>query len=42
MMNRPPRAWCVAVRAADSRITPMNAIIVPQHAVDCVPGDVST
>ena len=30
---RPLRAWCVAIRASDHRITPMDAIIVPRHAV---------
>jgi hypothetical protein len=29
----PPRAWCLAVRASDTRITPMNAAIWPRHAV---------
>src|SRR5213080_5050200 len=31
---RPPRAWCIALRASDRRITPMHWIITPEHAVD--------
>src|SRR3954468_22722037 len=30
---RPPRAWCLAVRASDTRINPAAAAIVPEHAV---------
>lgn len=30
--RRPPRAWCLAVRACDTRITPAAAIIVPEDA----------
>src|SRR5688572_10319244 len=30
--KRPPRAWCLAVRAADARITPGTARCVPEHA----------
>lgn len=30
MMRRPPRAWCVALRAADQRINPMTAACVPE------------
>jgi hypothetical protein len=33
-LNRPPRAWCAAVRANDTRITPMQAIIRPKDAMD--------
>jgi hypothetical protein len=32
MMRRPPRAWCIAVRAADSRINPATAVCVPEDA----------
>ena len=32
MMRRPPRAWCLAVRAADRRITPATTIITPESA----------
>src|SRR2546423_1687113 len=31
---RPPRAWCVALRASDRRITAMHWVIVPGHAMD--------
>src|SRR5215208_7889308 len=31
---RPPRAWCVAVRASDRRITPAHWVIVPEHAME--------
>src|SRR5687768_17605325 len=31
---RPPRAWCVAVRAGDTRINPYGAAIVPEDATD--------
>jgi DNA-binding CsgD family transcriptional regulator len=30
---RPPRAWCLAVRASDTRINPATAAIVPEHAL---------
>src|SRR5437016_5866444 len=33
VLQRPPRAMCLAVRASDTRITPAMAIIVPEHAV---------
>ncbi|HEV8379069.1 MAG TPA: hypothetical protein VGP99_09480 [Tepidisphaeraceae bacterium] len=33
-LTRPPRAWCVAIRASDRRITPMHWIITPEHALD--------
>ena len=33
-LARPPRAWCLAVRASDRRINPASAMIVPEHAVD--------
>ena len=29
--KRPPRAWCIVLRAADRRITPMNAAVAPEH-----------
>jgi hypothetical protein len=38
-LSRPPRAWCAAVRANDLRITPMNAIMVPEDAAWGVHGD---
>src|SRR5882672_10924239 len=31
---RPPRAWCIAVRASDRRITPAHWVIWPEHAVE--------
>src|SRR4051812_23047309 len=31
MMRRPPRAWCIALRAADQRINPMTAACVPER-----------
>jgi len=31
-MRSPPRAWCVAVRASDTRINPASACIVPEDA----------
>jgi DNA-binding NarL/FixJ family response regulator len=34
VLLRPPRAWCVCVRACDTRINPYHAAIVPEHAVD--------
>ena len=33
-LTRPPRAWCIAIRASDRRITPAHWIITPQHAMD--------
>src|SRR2546422_7978626 len=30
----PPRAWCIAIRASDRRITPAHWIITPEHAMD--------
>src|ERR1051325_7420431 len=33
-LMRPPRAWCLALRASDRRITPMHWIITPEHAVE--------
>ncbi|CAN5520680.1 hypothetical protein BH09PLA1_BH09PLA1_35550 [soil metagenome] len=32
MLTRPPRAWCLAIRAADTRINPFTARIVPEDA----------
>src|SRR4051794_34085361 len=32
MLRRPPRAWCLAVRASDQRINPATAAIVPEDA----------
>lgn len=34
LLMRPPRAWCLGVRAGDTRITPMHAYLAPTHAVD--------
>src|SRR6266576_4002127 len=31
---RPPRAWCVAVRASDRRITAAHWVIWPEHAME--------
>jgi DNA-binding NarL/FixJ family response regulator len=31
---RPPRAWCLAVRAGDTRINAYNAAMVPEDAMD--------
>ena len=39
-LTRPPRAWCLAIRASDRRINPATAIIVPDDAMD-LPNDVS-
>src|SRR5438128_2377704 len=33
-LTRPPRAWCIAIRASDRRITPAHWIITPEHALD--------
>src|SRR5438093_9230607 len=33
-LTRPPRAWCIAIRASDRRITPAHWIISPEHAMD--------
>src|SRR5688572_6256677 len=32
MLQRPPRAWCIAIRAADTRINPFTARCVPEDA----------
>lgn len=32
LLLRPPRAWCLAVRAADTRINPFTARVVPEDA----------
>jgi DNA-binding NarL/FixJ family response regulator len=34
LLTRPPRAWCLAIRASDRRITPAHWIISPEHAMD--------
>jgi DNA-binding NarL/FixJ family response regulator len=34
LFERPQRAWCVCLRAADRRITPMDWIFTPEHAMD--------
>ena len=41
MLNRPPRAWCAALRASDTRITPLRAIIRPKDAMDAADGPCS-
>src|SRR5947209_1549382 len=33
-LGRPPRAWCLAIRASDRRITPAHWVISPEHAMD--------
>src|SRR5215216_1603761 len=33
-LTRPPRAWCIAIRASDRRITPAHWVIHPEHALD--------
>src|SRR5258706_5398591 len=33
-LTRPPRSWCIAIRASDRRITPAHWIITPEHALD--------
>jgi DNA-binding NarL/FixJ family response regulator len=32
-LNRPPRDWCLAIRASDTRINTSGAILIPDHAV---------
>src|SRR3954470_8012796 len=34
IVTRPGRAWCLAVRACDRRITPAHWVISPEHAMD--------
>ncbi|HEV8378250.1 MAG TPA: hypothetical protein VGP99_05335 [Tepidisphaeraceae bacterium] len=33
-LTKPPRAWCIAIRASDRRITPAHWVITPEHAMD--------
>src|SRR4051812_23720593 len=33
-LTRPPRAWCIAIRASDRRITPIHWVITPERAMD--------
>src|SRR3954467_13084538 len=33
-LTRPARAWCIALRASDRRITPARWVIFPGHALD--------
>src|SRR3954463_6029667 len=33
-LPRPVRAWCLALRASDRRITPAHWVISPEHAMD--------
>src|SRR5712671_1685767 len=34
ILTRPVRAWCLAIRASDRRITPAHWVISPEHALD--------
>jgi len=34
ILTRPVRAWCLALRASDQRITAMDWILTPMHALD--------
>src|SRR6266436_2151292 len=34
ILSRPPRAWCIAVRACDRRIGPGYWVIFPEHALE--------
>src|SRR4051812_35898030 len=34
ILTRPVRAWCLAIRASDTRITPAHWVISPEHAMD--------
>src|SRR4051812_43593432 len=34
ILTRPVRAWCIALRASDRRITPAHWVISPEHAMD--------
>src|SRR5882672_272800 len=34
LFSRPQRGWCLCIRASDRRITPMDWIITPEHAMD--------
>ena len=34
LLSRPPRAWCLAIRASDRRITPMHWVLTPSHAME--------
>src|SRR3954467_10931029 len=38
-LTRPPRPWCLAIRASERRITPAPWIISPEHALDLNPPD---
>src|SRR5688572_2118790 len=43
--KRPPRAWCLAIRASDTRINPVTARCEPEAAAyprECVPGAART
>src|SRR5687767_673066 len=31
VMRRPPRAWCITIRASDTRITPATAMVSPER-----------
>src|SRR5258705_205411 len=33
-MGRPQRAWCIAIRASNRRITAAHWVIWPEHAMD--------
>src|SRR3954470_7240311 len=34
LLTRPPRAWCLALRASDRRITAAHWLLTPEHALD--------
>lgn len=34
ILLRPPRAWCLAVRASDARISPLNWVMIPDKPVE--------
>src|SRR2546422_985271 len=33
-LTRPPRAWCICIRASDRRITAAHWVITPEDAMD--------
>ena len=39
LLTRPPRAWCVALRAGDTRMTALNTILDDCHAMGERPGE---
>src|SRR4051812_19509148 len=32
-LNRPPRPWCLSIRASDTRINNATAIVIPSQAI---------